>query len=92
MGRLIRPVGVFIERGFVALGRALGVLGGSTIRWVERTDCATPGRAGFRPELPARGITIGWVVAVPVEIPVAGINPEGCGGLTDGILPAAGGV
>ena len=79
MGRLTRPVGALIERGLVELTRALGlgVLGGSTIRWVERTDCATPGRAGFNPELPARGITIGWVVAVPADIPDAGINPAG---------------
>jgi hypothetical protein len=73
----MRPVGAFMVRGFVAFGRLLGALGGSTIRWVERTDWATPGRAGLRPELAARGITIGWVVATPDDIPVAGINPAG---------------
>ena len=92
MGRLMRPVGTAIERGLVALGRALGALGGRTIRWVERTDWATPGRAGFRPDVPARGIIIGWVVATPDDIPDAGTKPEACGGLTGGMVPEAGGV
>jgi hypothetical protein len=77
MGRLIRPVGAFVGRGFVAFGRLLGALGGRTIRWVDLTDWLTPGRAGLRPELPARGMTIGWVVPTPDEIPVAGISPDG---------------
>ena len=88
----MRPVGAFIESDLVALVRVLAVLGGSTIRWVERADCATPGRAGFRPELPALGITIGWVVAVPADIPEVGINPDGWGGLTEGAATGAGGV
>jgi len=88
----MRPVGALIVRGFVELGRLFGVLGGSTIRWVDRTDWATPGRAGLRPELPARGITIGWVVAVLAGTPDVGINPDGCGGFTEGMVPDAGGV
>lgn len=92
MGRLMRPAGTLVERGFVAVGRLLGMLGGSMIRWVDRTDCATPGRVGLRPELPARGITIGWVEMEPAGIPDAGTNPDSCGGFTKGMAPDAGGV
>lgn len=88
----MRPVGTLVERGLVPVPRLFGALGGSTIRWVDRTDCATPGRAGLRPELPARGIIIGWVVAAPAEIPDAGISPDGWGGFTEGMVPDAGGV
>ncbi|HUB67259.1 MAG TPA: hypothetical protein VL981_07235 [Candidatus Methylacidiphilales bacterium] len=78
MGRLTRPVGGLVAvSDFVVLGRLFGALGGRTIRWVDRTDCAMPCRAGLRPELPARGMTIGWVVAAPDGIPDAGINPAG---------------
>lgn len=88
----MRPVGIFAERDFVEVGRLLGALGGSTILWVDRTDCDAPGRVGFRPELPVRGITIGWVVTEPAGIPDAGTIPYGCGGFKEGIEPDAGGV
>ena len=89
----MRPVGALVAvRDLVPVIRLFGALGGSTILWVDRTDCATPGRAGLRPELPARGITIGWVVTEPADIPDAETNPDGCGGFTKGMTPDAGGV
>jgi hypothetical protein len=46
------------------------------IRWVER-EAGGAVRVSFVGALIARGITMGCVVAVPVPIPVEGINPEG---------------
>jgi hypothetical protein len=91
MGRLIRPVETGTERGLVGFGLPPGLLEGSTIRWVDLDDCATPGRAGLRPPPTALGITIGCVVAAPACFPLVGIRPAGWGGLTAGIVGALGG-
>ena len=44
------------------------------------------------PNVPVRGIDMGWVVAVPKGFIEAGIKPVGCGGLTAGKEPVPGGV
>jgi hypothetical protein len=88
-GRLIRPAAAAIDNDFVLFDLAPGGVG-NTIRWVDRVDCPTPGRAGFRPVCPVRGIAIGCVVAVPGGTTPA-IKPVGCGGFTEGKEPELGG-
>ncbi len=80
-----------MERDLVPLSPPVLVREGRTILWVERDEGGVA-RAGRMGELPGRGMTIGCVVAAPAGMPVAGINPESCGGLTIGEEPAAGGV
>jgi hypothetical protein len=76
MGKLMRPVAPPVVSGFVLLGREPGGVG-KTIRCVERVDWPVPGRDGLRPVCPVRGMDIGWVVAVPAGMGVAGIKPVG---------------
>ena len=90
MGRLIRPLGVPMVRGFVLLDRDPGGVG-RIIRWVDR-DVGGTGRLGLRPVVGVRGTAIGCVVAVPAGMPEEGIKPVGCGALTTGNDPVPGGV
>jgi hypothetical protein len=76
IGKLILPVGsTGIAR--VPVGPLAAV--GSTIRWVERGESGFR-RVGLVTDWGDLGMTIGWVVTVPIGIPVEGVKPAPMGG------------